>query len=713
MERVIIVGAGLYGLIAAKTYLQVKGVYAGEGETNSTAELEGIPPCFAHHGHKVKRADGCHLLVLDAASDIGGTWAKRRLYPNLLSQNSYGLYEFSDLSLADAVPSEESKGNSQFIPGWKINQYLHTWVGKWDLQKHIKLNSKVGISFSCFIRSANRYQVNSISRLETKEWNLNVAVMDHLGHYQNIHIICDKLILATGLTSVPNLPDIDASKRAGKHFTQEIHAKDIGSWSRMNLGYQPLPRPDKIIQIPQIPQPPPSKIRSVVVYGGAKSSFDLVHFFATIHRKDPSLHLQFTPEDHVQVHWIVRDNSPGPAWMVPPTSSLPSGEVVATEKAASTRFIHYLSPCSYEAPKRLYVRNWRIHGDGSWLARLFHGNIFGRWWIRWLWNSVDRSMEEFAQYDGDEKLKLLRPNKSIISCGASLGIANQHDFHSLNHFRENDGSTQQCATVSLADGRNIDNVDLVVHATGYKPIVPIKTSPPSFRLTLGLSGIASSDFLGDVEDSNEPQKMIDVPLDSTTKDQCQYWQILDAALEPAIKQRLVDCGCVPLEKSDPSWSRPNKFIPYRLFRRMVAPELAAEGDRSFATLGIVLGSTIAVIAEVQALWVAGFLTGGFDQPPIGNSALKSGVLFLPDLSKETMNQKISEDCVLGSLTGSGLEVDAIDYNDMLMRDLGLNPYRFGGGMLKELTGVYEPRIYAGIVEEWLIRRDFLHLSSRG
>ncbi|KAJ5646378.1 hypothetical protein N7490_002750 [Penicillium lividum] len=712
MERVVIVGAGLYGLVAAKTYLQVKGVYDGEGETDSTAEPEGIPPCFADHGHEVKRADGCHLLVLDAASDIGGTWAKERLYPNLLSQNSYGLYEFSDLSLTDAVPTEGSKGNSQFIPGWKINRYLHTWVGKWGLQKHIKLNSKV----------------NSISRLETKEWNLNVAVMGHLVHHQKIHIICDKLILATGLTSVPNLPDIDASKRAGKHFTQEIHAKDIGSWSRTNLGYQPLPRPDKIIQNPQSPQPTTSKIQSVIVYGGAKSSFDLVHFFATIHRKDPSLHLQFTPEDHVQVHWVVRDNSPGPAWMVPPSSSLPTGEVVATDKAVSTRFIHYLSPCSYEAPKRLYVRKWRIHGDGSWLARLFHGNPFGRWWMRWLWKSADRSMEKFARYDEDEKTKLLRPNKSIISCGASLGIANQHDLwdtirstnvkvyrstiQSISELSSgNDRSTQQCVTVSLADGRNIDNVDLVVHATGYKPIVPIKTSPPSFRLTLGMSGIASSDSLEGVEDSNELQKVIDVPLDSTTKDQFQYWQTLDAALEPAIKQRLVDGGCVPLEKSDPPWSGSNKFIPYRLFRRMVAPELVAEGDRSFATLGIVLGSTIAVIAEVQALWVAGFLTGGFDQPPIGHSTFKSGSLFLPDLSKQTMNKEISEDCVLGSLTGSGLEVDAIDYNDMLMRDLGLNPYRLGGGILKELTGVYEPRVYAGIVEEWLIRREFLHLSS--
>ena len=139
---------GLYGLVAAKTYLQVKGVYTGQEKADSAAELETIPSCFAQDGHEVKHADGCHLLVFDAASDIGGTWAEERLYPNLLSQNSYGLYEFSDLSLTDAVPSEQSEGDSQFIPGWKINRYLHAWVAKWGLQKYIKLKSKVGFSQS-------------------------------------------------------------------------------------------------------------------------------------------------------------------------------------------------------------------------------------------------------------------------------------------------------------------------------------------------------------------------------------------------------------------------------------------------------------------------------------------------------------------------------------------------------------------------------------
>lgn len=37
---------------------------------------------------------------------------------------------------------------------------------------------------------------------------------------------------------------------------------------------------------------------------------------------------------------------------------------------------------------------------------------------------------------------------------------------------------------------------------------------------------------------------------------------------------------------------------------------------------------------------------------------------------------------------------------MLLRDLGLSPNRLGGGVYRELTGVYGPSAYSGIVDEW-------------
>jgi cation diffusion facilitator CzcD-associated flavoprotein CzcO len=124
MPQVVVVGAGYYGLITAKTYLQVTGAYT--------------------RSEKNEYNDENDILIIDSGSEIGGTWARDRLYPNLLSQNSYGHYEFSDLPLAAAVPNTAGGiDEDKFIPGWKINRYLHIWCQKWDLTRRIRLNWKV------------------------------------------------------------------------------------------------------------------------------------------------------------------------------------------------------------------------------------------------------------------------------------------------------------------------------------------------------------------------------------------------------------------------------------------------------------------------------------------------------------------------------------------------------------------------------------------
>lgn len=232
-------------------------------------------------------------------------------------------------------------------------------------------------------------------------------------------MVCDKLIMATGLTSVPNTPTI-SSPPDTKTSPSVIHAKDVGDWARENLGYQPLP---------SSPVQPPTgnsneqqshPLKSVVIYGGAKSSFDLVHFFATLHRKDPALHLQYGPTDPVAVHWCIRKDGAGPAWMTPPTSSLLNGDTVASDKAASSRLLHYLDPCCYEVPKRVVRQqsakgnSWGLGVEGSWLVRLLHGNPLGRWWVRSFWRSVDRGLEGFAQYQSEPKMQLLRPSNRFV-----------------------------------------------------------------------------------------------------------------------------------------------------------------------------------------------------------------------------------------------------------------------------------------------------------
>ncbi|CAG8146561.1 unnamed protein product [Penicillium salamii] len=703
MDRVVIVGAGLYGLIAAKTYLQVTGAYddAEADKADEASNLTAIPACFTEDATPSMKESQNRLLVIDSASDIGGTWAEERLYPNLLSQNSYGLYEFSDLPLTDVVPEDESDTGdtrSQFIAGWKIRRYLRAWVAKWKLDRHVRL----------------KWTVGSVCRLESKEWKLSISLSTTPARH--ITVICDKLVLATGLTSVPNLPEITDSLGTTDHATPVIHAKDVGGWARQYLGYQPLEPPTVDIHASRDEAEYP-QLRSVAIYGGAKSSFDLVHFFATLHRKDPKLHLKSKQNNPVQVHWIIRDQGAGVAWMVPPTSTLPNGDTVPSDKAASTRLLTYLTPCCYMIPKRLSRKGvWGLRWEGSWLIRLLHGNPFGRWWVRWFWRSVDRSLEESAQYGTDAKMELLRPANSVVSCASGIGIANQGDLweairlpHVAVHrstITKIVASEEQAATdsskravVHLADHTCVEPVDLVIHATGYKPIVPIQFEPASLRLELGLSALVTSDNQNtsdNIHKATESPEKIQGLLKPSIKDRLMHLEDIDQRSEVTVRQTLQATGCTPMDRSAPSWTQSDKLIPYRLFRRMIAPELVAQGDRSFATLGVILSSTIAVIAEVQALWVAAFLTGGLDI----QATDPCGALSLEALSLDTMDHAVSEDAVLGSMTGSGLEVDAIQYNDMLLRDLGINPNRLGGGTYQELTGVYGPSAYKGIVDEW-------------
>jgi hypothetical protein len=214
--------------------------------------------------------------------------------------------------------------------------------------------------------------------------------------------------------------------------------------------------------------------------------------------------------------------------------------------------------------------------------------------------------------------------------------------------------------VLLEDNISLDNVDLVIHATGYKPVVPIKFDPPSFRLSLGLSGLVHTNSEKDNPAHEiKPSNGVEIPLDGAVESHIQQWKSLDQQSDELVRKTLATTGCTPADRATPSWIGESQLLPYRLFRRMVAPQLVANGDRSFATVGVVLTSTIAVVAEVQALWVTAFLTGGFDETSADSKSHGSTALCLNGMPQLDMEKAVSEDVMLGSLTGSGLEVDAI------------------------------------------------------
>jgi dimethylaniline monooxygenase (N-oxide forming) len=115
--------------------------------------------------------------------------------------------------------------------------------------------------------------VSKIRRREDEKegWELEVQSKDH-----KEKIVCEKLILATGLASKPNWPDVPRNDFKGL----VLHSKDVGIYHGTLTS---------------------SKINRVTVYGGCKSAIDTINLCILSGKK---------------VDWVIRDTGNGPGMMV-------------------------------------------------------------------------------------------------------------------------------------------------------------------------------------------------------------------------------------------------------------------------------------------------------------------------------------------------------------------------------------------------------------
>lgn len=324
------------------------------------------------------------LTIFEGDQYLGGVWNRERVYDELLTESSVGMYEYSD----EPVICDRIRGKH-------LSDYLENYARKYDLYRRIRFNTHV----RNFSKSTNK-----------DRWQLVIANQVEL-------LECDKLIVATGLTSTPSIPIIPT----GNHFSiPQYHVRSLAK-----------------VQIS-------SSHQHVLVVGGAKSAYDAAYTMA----KQGAQHVTL----------VIKETGPGPAWLIP--EYLFSN--VGADKLISTRFVANLF-------------NPNIWSSNTFVHFLFHKTIVGQMVVKNAWRLAENLIRWYVGYESDENLKKLLPSKgSLFWSSTNSAVLNHPDM--LEMIRTGQIEVKRSTVVELkgsktvrfSDGNELD-IDLLIWATGWKP----------------------------------------------------------------------------------------------------------------------------------------------------------------------------------------------------------------------------------------------------
>ena len=358
----IVIGAGWFGLAAAKVYLEL------------------------HPSHDI--------LLVESSGSCGGTWSEDRIYPSLKSNNLHGTYEFPDFPMD---PEIYNVNPGQHVPGEVLHRYLTDFAKK----------------FGVFSRTSFNTKVELVRASENDTWTLETTANDQ----RKGTLITKRLILATGLTSNPNLltyPGKDLFN--GPYF----HVKDFGLHSNTL-----------------------KSVESVVVIGGAKSAYDAAYAYADAGAK---------------VHMIIRPTGKGPVWIAQPFVDFG----LRLEKLLHVRALTCFSPCP-----------WGAEAGYSRFRTFLHGTMIGRWLVDAFWGALGSSVITQNKYASHPETAKLQPWTSAMWIGSGLSIHNYENdfFEMVKHGKINvhiaDVERLTAKTVVLTTGESLP-ADVLVCATGWK-----------------------------------------------------------------------------------------------------------------------------------------------------------------------------------------------------------------------------------------------------
>jgi cation diffusion facilitator CzcD-associated flavoprotein CzcO len=339
------------------------------------------------------------LTVLESSETPGGTWSKDRLYPGLKSNNMVGTYEYPDFPMLESRYGVKANGH---IPGAVLNRYLTDFAHHFGFFDKIQFRTKVDTIEPA--GDAWKLFVNGVSGDRT--------------------IVAKKLILATGLTSTPNMPTYEGQEKLNAPL---FHAKDFCA------------RASEL-----------KDVKNSVVVGGAKSAFDVA--YAQVQAGST-------------VDLVIRDNGHGPVWIAP---AFVTPFKKRLDQLLLIRWMTWMAPCP-----------WGSEDGYGGIRGFLHGTLIGRWLVDVFWKVLSADVISANGYDSHPELKKLKPWHSAFWIGSGLSILNYEtplfDLVKEGKIRVHIGQIDHMEekTVVLADGTRL-HADVVVCSTGWKKESPIK-----------------------------------------------------------------------------------------------------------------------------------------------------------------------------------------------------------------------------------------------
>lgn len=190
------------------------------------------------------------------------------------------------------------------------------------------------------------FKVDSIRKLERK-WIISGSDSARAPK----RLCTAKVIVASGLTSAPNLPNYPGKDVFNGTI---LHQQDFGQSSVLSS----------------------SGVKDVTVLGGAKSATDMVYTSVKAGKS---------------VSWIIRASGTGPGFFSSVTSNVNSrGSYRNAHEIASTKMAATLTPTFFA---------------DNWWTKFLHGTRLGRSLVHELWTAIDKEVRKEVKVEGKEALE--------------------------------------------------------------------------------------------------------------------------------------------------------------------------------------------------------------------------------------------------------------------------------------------------------------------